>query len=219
MPPQTNAAEVSARHHERERIAREVHDAMGHRLSLLSLHANALAANAGDDEELAESARLVQQGASATMDDLRSLLKLLREPADSELPRVPLSQLGEVVRDSFGAGQPVNSAIYIEDAESADPSLTRAVFRIVQEALTNARKHADKAPVWLAINGSPQTGISIEARNAITATGELSVAGQGLSGIAERARLLGGSAQHGPEGGDFVLRVDLPWRESATRQP
>lgn len=219
-PPQANSqADLAARHSERERIAREVHDAMGHRLSLLSLHANALAANAGEDEDLAESARLVQQSASATMDDLRSLLSLLREPADSELPKVPLSQLSEVVRDSFGAGQQVNSSIYIEDAEDADPALTRAVFRIVQEVLTNARKHAAAAPVWLLINGSPQSGISIEARNAITAVGDFSTAGQGLGGIAERARLLGGEAHHGREGNDFVVSVELPWRTSGGHRP
>lgn len=75
-----------ARRQERERIAREVHDAMGHRLSLLNLHAGALEANSTENPRVAESAQLVRDSAGAAMEDLRSLLDVLREPAGTELP-------------------------------------------------------------------------------------------------------------------------------------
>ena len=73
-----------ARQRERERIAREVHDALGHRLSLLNLHAGALEVNARDDAQLAQSAALVRASASRSMDDLRSLLAVLREDPNAE---------------------------------------------------------------------------------------------------------------------------------------
>lgn len=204
----------AARRQERERIAREVHDAMGHRLSLLNLHAGALEANSTDDPQVAQSAHLVRESASAAMADLRSLLDLLRDPLDNELPPVPLTELATVVQESFGAGQPLSSSIFVTDAETAGPSLTRAVYRIVQEVLTNARKHAPGQHVWLTVNGSPAAGLSIDARNRRVggASGGPPGTSRGLAGIAERAQLLGGVARYGLDGEWFRVHVDLPWR-------
>lgn len=208
-----------ARRQERERIAREVHDAMGHRLSLLNLHAGALELNAGDDPRLKKSASLVRQSAGEAMDDLRSLLQVLREPLGDDQVILPLTRLPEVVRDSFGAGQVVNSSIFISEVERADPTLARAVYRIVQELLTNARKHAPGQPVLLSVEGGPTTGVVIEARNPNVgrpAPGDPGSA-RGLKGIAERAELLGGLLEYGlDEGGaTFRVRVALPWREAS----
>ena len=204
-----------ARRQERERIAREVHDAMGHRLSLLSLHAGALEANS-TDPRVAESAHLVRQSATDAMDDLRSLLQVLREPVGAEAPVVPLSELATVVRESFGAGQSLSSSIFISEAESADPALTRAVYRIVQEVLTNARKHAAGEHVFLTVEGSPAAGVVIDARNRYAGGWGAGSAGtsRGLGGITERAEVLGGRASYGLEGDMFRVRVELPWRAS-----
>lgn len=207
-----------ARRQERERIAREVHDAMGHRLSLLNLHAGALELNAGDDPRLQQSASLVRQSAGEAMDDLRGLLQVLREPLDEQAV-LPLTKLPEVVRDSFGAGQVVSSSIFISEAERADPALSRAVYRIVQEVLTNARKHAPGEPVLLNVEGGPTSGVVIEARNPYRAGADGPKdpgSTRGLAGIAERAELLGGCLQYGLDEGDtvFRVRVELPWREA-----
>lgn len=206
----------AARRQERERIAREVHDVMGHRLSLLNLHAGAMEANSADDPRLQESAALVRDSAGAAMDDLRSLLSVLREPLDSELPAVPLTRLREVVSESFGAGQPLSSSIFIQDAESASPTLSRAVYRIVQELLTNARKHAPGDQLTLLIEGAPETGIMIDAQNRYRGGwgGAPPGASRGLSGIAERVELLGGRFNYGLDQGGQVFRahVELPWR-------
>lgn len=206
-----------ARRQERERIAREVHDVMGHRLSLLSLHAGALEANSGDDPRVAQSAQTIRENASAAMDDLRSLLSVLREPLTDAAP-VPLSRLAEVVAESADAGQQLNSSIYIEDADSADPALSRAVYRIVQELLTNARRHAPGQQVLLSVRGSPASGVQIDARNNYVGgwgTGQPSES-RGLAGITERCELLGGTMRYGLDdaGRTFRAHVELPWRET-----
>lgn len=207
----------AARRQERERIAREVHDAMGHRLSLLNLHAGALELNAGDDPRLQQSAGLVRQSAGEAMEDLRGLLDVLREPLAEEPPAIPLARLPEVVRDSFGAGQVVSSSIFISEAERADPTLSRAVYRIVQEVLTNARKHAPGQPVLLTVEGGPTTGVVIDARNRyVGATASAPGSARGLKGIAERAELLGGNLRYGLDGDHFRVHVELPWREAAS---
>ena len=209
----------AARRQERERIAREVHDAMGHRLSLLNLHAGALELNAGDDPRLQQSASLVRQSAGEAMDDLRGLLHVLREPLGEDPPVIPLSRLTEVVRDSFGAGQVVSSSIFVSEPDRADPQLSRAVYRLVQEVLTNARKHAPGQPVELVVEGGPASGILIEARNRYVggAAGPPGTA-RGLKGIAERAELLGGHLRYGldQDGTVFRVRVELPWREAVS---
>lgn len=207
-----------ARRQERERIAREVHDVMGHRLSLLNLHAGALEAHSADDPRIAQSAQLVRESASAAMDDLRSLLGVLREPLGEDAAPVPLSRLAEVVRESFGAGQPLNSSIFISDADRADPALSRAVYRIVQELLTNARRHAPGEPVFLSVEGSPADGIVIDARNPYRGGWGSGGGGtsRGLAGISERAELLGGRLTYGLDEGSAVFRVhlELPWRDA-----
>lgn len=205
-----------ARSQERERIAREVHDAMGHRLSLLNLHAGALEANATDDPRLAQSARLVRESAGAAMDDLRSLLDVMREPVGAELPPKPLSHLAQVVHESFGAGQPVSSSIFVQDTDSVDPALTRAVYRVVQEMLTNARKHAPGQQVFLTVEAGPASGIVIDARNRYVGTPAGGAAGtsRGLVGIAERVGLLNGTALWGLDGDMFRVHVELPWRQA-----
>lgn len=219
----TQLGDEVARRAERERIAREVHDVLGHRLSLLSLHAGALEANAQGDERLRASASLVRESAAGALDDLRSLLALLRQPA-GDGPDLPLTALPRVVQESFGAGQLLASSIFVADAEEAHPALSRAVYRIVQELLTNARKHAPGQRVELTVTGGPGTGVVIDVRNAIG--GSAPVGGQpgtrrGLAGVAERAELLGGRVQYGLDDGGraFRVRVELPWRVEAGITP
>ncbi len=209
----TRLEDEVARRQERERIAREVHDSLGHRLSLLNLHAGALEANTSDPR-MAKSAQLVRESAAAAMDDLRSLLDLLRQPGESDLPPVPLSALAQVVRESYGAGQLISSSIYIQDPDDADPALTRAVYRIVQEVLTNARKHAPEEKVFLSVDGRPDAGITIDVRNRYVprTVDEPRGSQRGLTGISERVEVLGGSMLCGIDGDDYRVHVELPWR-------
>ncbi len=205
-----------ARQRERERIGREVHDVLGHRLSLLNLHAGALEAHAPPEGPLGESARLVREGAAKSMADLRSLLAMLQEPLDSEPaePDLSLVDLPAMIAESVDAGAPVSSTVYVDGAEHADPALARAVYRIVQELLTNARRHAPGRPIRLEVNGGPATGMHIDARNPYVPPAEPSGGGQGLRGIAERVELLGGQLAYGldDDGRTFRVTVRLPWR-------
>lgn len=195
---------------ERERIAREVHDTLGHRLSLLSVHAGALELQAeGHDEEVSRSAAMVRQGARQAMDDLRSLVGILREDPDGS-PAPSLVDLPAMIDEVAAAGDPVVATVYLHDVEGADEALSRAVYRIVQELLTNARKHAPGAPVRLVVEGSPVHGVSVETANRFE--GVPRAGGAGLAGVRERAELLGGSVEAGPANGVFRARAWLPWR-------
>ena len=209
-----------ARSAERERIAREVHDVMGHRLSIIALHAGALEgaarASGEGDPRVRESAHLVRESAAAAVDDLHSLLDLLRGPAGTEPPPLPLAQLPRVVEEAVRAGQVVASSVFVEDADRADPALSRAVHRIVQEALTNARKHAPGQMVTLSVSGSPSGGVSIDVVNPLPPGVTDSPPGPlgGLVGLSERVELLGGTLAQGVDRDAtvFHLHVELPWR-------
>lgn len=205
-----------ARRAERELIAREVHDVLGHRLSLLSLHAGALETHALKDDQLRSSAALVRDSASGAMQDLQSLLGVLRDDG-IEQADLPLTQLPQVVEESFGAGQLLASSIFIRDAERASPALSRAVYRIVQELVTNSRKHAPGARTNLKVVGGPGQGIAIDVVNRLTPTADpVPGSARGLTGIAERAELLGGRVTHGRYGGNsFRVLVELPWQDVA----
>lgn len=216
-----------ARQQERERIAREVHDVLGHRLSLLNLHAGAVESNARDHPQLAESARLVRLSATQSLEDLRSLLDVLREPAAAEppAPNVSLRDLPTVINETAESGMPVASTVYLDRAEQAPPALSRAVYRIVQELLTNARKHAPGELVRLEVSGGAGTGITVDARNryvpapAGAENGAENGApgngppGHGMQGIAERVELMDGRLVYGLDDGGRTYRVTawLPW--------
>ena len=236
------SAELS-RQGERELIAREVHDVIGHRLSLLVLHAGGIEVAAGDDPELRESARAVRDNAQRAMDDLRSLVGVLRDPGSGagEAPLSPvsvrsLSQLSSVIDDMADAGVPVSSTVFLHSADEADPVLAHSVYRIVQELLTNARKHAPNELVRLRVTGGPGEGIRIESTNvvdrAVAVGGPGSGApgietyasgppgfdgpGSGLRGIDERVQILGGTSEVSTDGGRFHVTVTLPWSGDAT---
>lgn len=204
-----------SRQAERDLIAREVHDVIGHRLSLLSLHAGGLQVAAGSDQRLSHSAELIRESAQQAMDDLQSLLRVLREPEETAFNRTAmpsLSDLPVVIDETVDGGMPVISTIYLSEADSADPAMARAVYRIVQELLTNARRHAPGAPVRLLVQGGPAEGIRIETVNRLTTTHRPGPPGNGLTGISERVALWDGTVRHGLDGDQtFRVAVHLPW--------
>lgn len=199
---------------ERDLIAREVHDVIGHRLSLLSLHAGGLQLVADADPQVVRSAALIRESAQQAMDDLQSLLRVLREPEETAFNRTAmpsLSDLPGVIEETVDGGMPVVSTVYLSEADDADPALARAVYRIVQELLTNARRHAPGAPVRLVVDGGPRDGIRIETANRLT-THHPGPPGNGLTGISERVALWEGSVRHGLDDDQtFRVAVHLPW--------
>ena len=202
-------AEDEAREAERRRIAREMHDVLAHRLSILSVHAGALE-NGPLPPEYREAAHVIRTSAHAALEELRQVIGLLRreEPDAVEPPQPTLAELGALVEESRSAGLAVTFA---GDVPSGVPELVgRTAYRTVQEGLTNARKHADEERVELTIGGGPPLVVELVSHG--SASRALPGAGTGLVGIAERVELAGGSLHFGPAAdGSFVLRATLPW--------
>jgi signal transduction histidine kinase len=201
-----------AQHHAREEIAREMHDVLGHRLSLLSVHAGALEYRPdASPEEVARAAKVIRESAHQALQDLREVVGVLRAPV-AELPQPTLADVPQLVAESAGAGMRVE--LREETPAAAPDGLGRTAYRVVQEALTNARKHAPGAEVGVRLTGAPGQGLTVEVENA-GPTGPAAAAegdGQGLAGLAERVALAGGRLEHGPTAaGGFRLAAWLPW--------
>lgn len=212
---------------EREVLAREVHDALAHRLSLISLQSGSLedAVNSSDPQ-VAATAKALRESANASLDDLRSLLRSLREHQQGDLPPqlpapvIGLDALPRLVDEARQAGLQVYPVIMVKDAEQAPDALSRASYRVVQEALTNASKHGGAGPVLVELRAEPVQGVQITVRNPLRPAGAApssSGSRQGLTGINERAKLLGGTASWREQDGQFVLTVFLPWLPESPR--
>lgn len=215
--------EEIARQNERERIAREVHDALGHRLSLLSLHASGLEL-ASDDPTLQRSAALVRAGAQESMKDLQSLLAVLRQPQDPDISaNVPtLRDLPALIDESLAAGSPVAAAVFVDQSVQLEEPIGRSAYRITQELLTNARKHAPGVPVRLQIEADPDRGVEISTANRLPDGARPVVQpGNGLTGMHERVEQVGGRSWVWiDDEGTFRTLVRLPWHwdpDTATR--
>jgi signal transduction histidine kinase len=210
-----------AREAERRRIAREMHDVLAHRVSLLSLHAGALEFRPdAPPEEIAEAAGVVRATARQALEELRAVIGVLRDGVDGGTPEPPqptLAQIPALVEESRAAGMHVTCEIDIADADCVSAALGRTAYRVVQEGLTNARKHAPAAAVAVAVTGGRQLTIEVVSRRAVgvgvgVAAEPPPGAGTGLIGLNERVALVGGTLEHGLDGaGDFVLRATLPW--------
>jgi signal transduction histidine kinase len=206
-----------AQHHAREEIAREMHDVLGHRLSLLSVHAGALEFRPdAPAEEVARAAKVIRESAHQALQDLREIVGVLRAPV-GELPQPTLADLPLLVEESARAQMQVD--LRTEVREPVPESTGRTAYRIVQEALTNARKHAPGTVAQVRLAGTPGHGLTVEVHNAAPVTGPASTTaatpappGQGLIGLAERVTLADGRLEHGPTlDGGWRLAAWLPW--------
>jgi signal transduction histidine kinase len=192
----------------REEIAREMHDVLGHRLSLLSVHAGALAYRPdASTEEVAGAAEIIRASAHQALQDLREVIGVLRAPV-GELPQPTFADLPALVEGSREAGLPVD--LHLDAPGSLPDHVGRTAYRIVQEGLTNALKHAPGEPIRISVIGAPGNGLEVELRN--PAPDRRRGDGQGLLGLGERAALVEGRLEHGrtPDG-DFRLFAWLPW--------
>jgi signal transduction histidine kinase len=214
---QADRAADEARAAERGRIAREMHDVLAHRLSLLSVHAGALEFRPdAPAEEVAQAAGVIRESARAALDELRGVIGVLREDGSESLTQPPqptIADLAALVEESRAAGMRITARIELGDAVPAD-AVGRTVYRIVQEGLTNARKHAPGAAVTLTVE-APDGDLRVEIRSlapvAVASAVTLPGAGTGLIGLAERVTLAGGDLESGVDpAGAFVLRARLP---------
>jgi signal transduction histidine kinase len=205
-----------ARGTERARIAREMHDVLAHRITQVSMHSGALAfrEDLGADE-LRAGLRQIQGKANEALHELRGVLGVLRDdtgaPVDEPQPR--FSDIEDLVVEARRGGMHVSYDDLVDQGTEPVPEAAgRTLYRIVQEGLTNASKHAPGAHVLVEVAGDPARGLDVLVRNPLGfhpagAPG----AGLGLIGLAERADLRGGRLEHGRRGSTFVLRGSIPW--------
>jgi signal transduction histidine kinase len=212
---------AQARQLERNRIAREMHDVLAHRLSLLSLQAGALELwPDAPPAEIARTAGMIRNSAHGALEDLREVIGVLRTArADDGVPEPPqptLVDLPILIDESRKAGMRVVLECDVTDLGAVPEAVGRTAFRIVQEGLTNARKHADHTDVSVAVRGTADDGLTVEIRNpcatGVTGTAPIPGAGVGIIGLAERTALTGGQLEHGrTPAGEFRLWAWLPW--------
>jgi signal transduction histidine kinase len=208
------------RQQERARIAREMHDVLAHRISLLSLHAGALEFRPdAPPDEVARAAGVIRSSAHQALEDLRAVIGVLREDPDEPAPERPQPTLGDLpalIDESRQAGVRVGYTWRLTPEAVVPDALGRNAYRIVQEGLTNARKHARGSSVDVSVDGAPGEGLTIEVRNRLPvgayAAAGIPGTGTGIVGLAERASLAGGRLEHGrTDAGDYRLWAWLPW--------
>jgi signal transduction histidine kinase len=196
---------------ERERIARELHDIVAHSISIVSVQAAAADAYLERDPAQArEHLDAVRHTARDALGEMRRLCGVLRENSAELLPQPTLGRVGELVEEARSAGVELELVTEGERA-NVPPGLDLAAFRILQEALTNVRKHAGsvRAAVRIAYRGG---GIDLEVRNAPGRGIGQPGGGHGIAGMCERARLYGGQVHAGVEpDGSFAVRARLPF--------
>jgi signal transduction histidine kinase len=203
---------------ERLRIARDLHDVVGHNLSVIALHAGVAAEAVGRDDDAARAALAhVRDAASGTLHELRSTVRVLRGPVGSAAADVAptgLAGVDALARPARAAGIDVDLDLDVPPG-ALDGAIDAAAYRMVQECLTNVLRHAAASRVTVSARvagGRLALRVSDDGRGA----GPDLVPGSGISGMRERAALLGGSltAGDGP-GGGFVVAADLPLRLEA----
>jgi signal transduction histidine kinase len=198
---------------ERTRIAREMHDAVGHRVSLMVLQAGAIEMAAADEDRVQQLAGQVQTAGRQALDELRQMVGVLRaEDVDEAAPLGPqpgLADLPTLVDQSREAGMLVEVSTSVVEV---DPVVGRAAYRIVQEALTNAGKHAPGAAVRVCVE-QREGELVVRVLNGPSSApaGGAPGGGYGLVGLAERVRILGGRLTTGPRlDGGFEVEAVLP---------
>jgi signal transduction histidine kinase len=206
---------------ERRRIAREMHDVLAHRLSLLSVHAGALEFRPdATPEEVAEAAGVIRATAQTALQELRDVIGVLRDETEERTvqpPQPTLAQLPALIEESREAGMHIRMSMDAPVDDQLPDAVGRTAYRVVQEGLTNARKHAPAAAVEISIStdDAPSLVVTVVSRSPVgvpAAGARVEGSGSGLFGLAERVSLAGGELEHGPnEDGDFVLRATLPW--------
>jgi signal transduction histidine kinase len=202
---------------ERERIAREMHDVLAHRISLLAVHAGALEFRPDAPADQRAAAGVIRQSAYEAMEDLREVIGVLRDDsggAEADRPQPALTDVPGLVREASAAAGEVVLDDRVPDPARIPVRIGRHAYRIVQEGLTNARKHAPGARVRVTLDAPGGTALTIEIVNPIPPgppPAALPGAGAGLVGLGERVALLGGTLEHGRTGdGRFRLHARLP---------
>lgn len=207
---------AEARANERTRIAREMHDVVAHSISQVSMRSGALAfrEDLTAEQFRAESA-IIRDVANEALNELRSVLAVLRDPssgAPMEYPQPTFDDLDALVEGARGDGS--NTDLDNDLTISIPADVGRTLYRIVQEGITNAIKHAPGLPLRIRLT-KHRGGVGLTMANNLGAASQSRIgAGLGLVGVTERVSLAGGTIDVDQSGGEFVVRVWLPVADS-----
>lgn len=217
---------------ERARIARDMHDVLGHDLSLIALSAGALKLAPGLDERHRQAAQDIRGRAGAAVERLGEVIGVLREESEDPPQEPGGSDIPRLVGDAAASGLAVELTVAGE-AAGLPPAVERAAHRVVQEGLTNAAKHAPGESVSVELSHTA-TETRVVVRNGVPAASPVAQAGpsagpggrgpagpggRGLIGLDERVRLVGGTLDHGPRDGGFTVAARLPHQAPAQPAP
>lgn len=209
-----------ARMSERSRIAREMHDVLAHRISLVALHAGALELRPDlPPLEVRETAELLRSTARQALEELRDVIGVLRDEGDPDAglaaPQPTLAHIERLIAENRRAGAKIEFELSV--VGEPPTAVGRAAYRIVQEALTNVNKHARGTATNVRVSGDPERGLTVSVRNRLPlhaggASSGMPSSGMGLLGLRERVTLAGGTLEHGPDSsGVFVVEARLRW--------
>lgn len=206
-----------ARLRERSRIAQDMHDSLGHELSLIALRAGALEVDPDNSGRVRRAASELRENATTATERLSEIIGVLRDDTEP----VPMEPVGEDVSTLVDRAR--DSGMTVTLIRRGDPAglshmTDRAVYRIVQEALTNANKHAHGAAVSVELTHTPDQ-VRVRVVNSAPPPGPVPEQGggrRGLIGLGERARLVGGVLRAGEHEGGWLLEARLPARGEHT---
>jgi signal transduction histidine kinase len=208
--------ERSAVLEERARIAREMHDVVAHHMSMIAVQAETAPYRiSGLTGQAEQEFAALSQAAREALTDMRQLLRVLRNEDDvgERAPQPGLADMPALVDTARRAGADVALAMPSPDGD-VPPAVALTAYRIVQESLSNAGRHAPGAPVRIDIaNGDGTVKVDVVNGPGGTAPADANGAGQpghGLAGMRERVALLGGRLHAGPSGGGFAVHAELP---------
>ena len=202
---------------ERGRIARELHDIVSHSISVITIQTQAVRKRLGPENSAEiDDLRVIENTAREAMAEMRTLLGALR--ADDETtplsPQPGLGQLERLVNETRAVGVPVDVQV-VGDPKPLPPGVDVAAYRIVQEALTNVRKHAPGARTAVVVRYS-QDCVQLQIENEGRGSEETATGGRGVIGMRERLALYGGSLEIGHREGSFLVKAILPFRRIET---
>ncbi|MFD8722390.1 sensor histidine kinase [Streptomyces sp. NPDC059629] len=192
---------------ERTRIARELHDSIGHALTVAVVQAGAARA-AGDPDFTDRALAAIEETGRSALEDLERVLGVLRESRQPVSGRPTLADADRLLESARASGAKVDAEV-TGALETLPGPVSREGYRILQEALTNVLRHAGTVPVRIRVAVADGV-LVLEVRNPLTAAVPGPGRGSGLRGIRERAALLGGRARTGPDEGDWQVHAELP---------
>jgi signal transduction histidine kinase len=201
-----------AKAREREQLARELHDTVAHHVSGIAIQAQAgRAVAAAHPERAIEALATIEDAATRTLTELRAIVGVLRASQDTEFaPQPGLAEVEQLATD--GRTRPVVEVMLAGELDDLPPAVGAAIYRLAQESITNARRHARHAThVAVAVTGDADRVRLTVDDDGSTGTAGRAPAGYGLVGMRERATLLGGTFQAGPTAGrGWRVEASLP---------